>query len=85
MKKWTFPTKVREALLSLEAQKQMLLTGWMAGQNIPEGPYQIAPDLSGLIEKEKPVGEGFAPPRNRKETPYADGPAPNPSAPNAAE
>lgn len=85
MRTYPFPPKVRDELVSLEAQKRMLLTGWMAGQGIPDGPYRIADDLSGLVEQSKPVGDGFAPPRNRKENTDADGATPDPPTQNSTK
>lgn len=69
---YQFPPKMRELLLNLEQQKQLLLTGWLQGAGLPEGNYEVAPDFSGVRLKAA------------KENSYANGTPANPAAQNPA-
>lgn len=43
-----FPEALRAELAGLEMRKQLLLQGWRIGAGLPDGHYEVAPDLSGV-------------------------------------
>jgi hypothetical protein len=52
-----FPEALRAELAGLEMRKQLLLQGWRIGAGLPDGHYEVAPDMSGVSLKAPQKGE----------------------------